>query len=126
MGSGWGRAITITQDPSGLIVEYAFFVPYDLQPPFRFLYALDGSETTNSVNLGLGPQVQRSRAAWRGDTLVITTVQTFPHPRDRRPVPYAVTRSLTHVAPGSLLIETVIDGVLGGPPTTTRTVYRKE
>lgn len=124
-GSGWGRTITITQDRSRLTVEYEFFTRYDLQPPFRFAYALDGSETADTVNLGLGPQPQRSRSAWQGDTLVITTVQTFPHPDDGRQVPYEVTRRLTLGSPGSLQVDTVIDGVLGGPPTTTRTIYRK-
>ena len=125
MGSGWGRTITITQDQSRLTVEYEFFTRYDLQPAFQFAYALDGSETADTVNLGLGPQAQRSRTAWQGDTLVITTVQTFPHPDDGRQVPYEVERRLTLSSPGSLLVVSVIDGVLGGPPTTTSTVYRK-
>jgi hypothetical protein len=125
MGSGWGRTITITQNQSRLTVEYEFLTLYDLQPPFRFAYALDGSETADTVNLGLGPQAQRSRTAWQGDTLVITTVQTFSHPDDGRHVPYEVKRRLTLLSPGSLLVESVIDGVLGGPSTTTRTVYRK-
>ena len=125
MGSGWGRTITITQDSRRLTVEYEYFTRYDLQPPFRFAYALDGSETVDTVNLGLGPQVQRSRTAWQGDTLVITTVQTFPHPDDGRDVPYEVTRRLSLLSPGSLQVDTLIDGVLGGPSTTTRTVYRK-
>ena len=125
MGSGWGRTITITQDQSRVTVEYEFFTRYDLQPPFRFTYALDGSETADTLNLGLGPQAQRSRTAWDGDTLVITTVQNYPHPDDGRPMPYEVKRRLTLTSPSSLLVQSVIGGVLGGPPTTTRTVYRK-
>ena len=100
MGSGWGRTITITQDSRRLTVEYEYFTRYDLQPPFRFAYALDGSESADTVNLGLGPQVQRSRTAWQGDTLVITTVQTFPHPDNGRDVPYEVTRRLWLLSPG--------------------------
>jgi hypothetical protein len=32
---------------------------------------------------------------------------------------------LTLASPTSLIIETTRSGVLGGPPATTRTVYRK-
>src|SRR5215212_4401588 len=45
MGSGWGPAVTITQDSQRLTVEYAFFGRGDMQPPLKFVYALDGSET---------------------------------------------------------------------------------
>ena len=58
MGSGWGPSITITQDAKQLIVEYAFFTRRDLQPPLRFVYALDGSETKNAVLMGRGIQTQ--------------------------------------------------------------------
>src|SRR5262245_5938898 len=49
MGSGWGSNITITQDASRLTVEYMFFTRGDMQPPLKFVFALDGSETKNSV-----------------------------------------------------------------------------
>jgi hypothetical protein len=125
MGSGWGRTITIAQDADRLTVEYEFFTRYDMQPPLRFVFALDGSETKNSVNMGHGPQAQTSRTAWRGDTLVITTTHTFPHPANGRPMTSDVTRTLSLVSSSSLRVETVIGKALGGPPTTTRTIYRK-
>ena len=125
MGSGWGRTITINQDGARLTVEYEFFTRYDLQPPLRFAFALDGSATRNSVNMGRGPQVQISRSAWRDDTLVITTTHSFPHPDDGRPMTSDVTRTLSLASPSSLVVETVIGSALGGPPTSTRTVYRK-
>src|SRR5688572_27264043 len=49
MGSGWGSPITIRQDAKQLVVEHPMFSRYDLQPPLRHLYALDGSETQYSI-----------------------------------------------------------------------------
>src|SRR5262245_8423418 len=49
MGSGWGSSITVAQDANRLTVEYTFFARGDMQPPLKFVYALDGSETKNSV-----------------------------------------------------------------------------
>src|SRR5262245_44151350 len=54
MGSGWGTNITVVQDANRLTVEYAFFARSDMQPPLKFTYALDGSETNNSVMMGRG------------------------------------------------------------------------
>lgn len=125
MGSGWGQTITVSQDSDRLTVEYEFFTRYDLQPPIRFVYALDESETMNTVNLGRGPQLQSSRARWRGDTLTITTTHQFPHPGNGEPTTSSVTRNLWLASPSSLVVQTVIGGALGGPPTTTRTTYRK-
>ena len=42
-------------DPHG---DYTYFHPRDIQPPFTFKYSLDGSATTNTVNMGRGPQEQ--------------------------------------------------------------------
>src|SRR5580765_8563325 len=61
MGSGWGSTITIAQDASRLTVEYVFFGRGDLQPPLKFVYPLDGSETKNSVMMGRGVQEQVSK-----------------------------------------------------------------
>jgi hypothetical protein len=126
MGSGWGTNITITQDAKQLTVEYAFFVRGDMQKPLRFVYALDGSETKNSVMMGHGIQTTTARSGWQGDKLVITTVQSFPNPENGRPMTSELTRTLSLEASASLVVESVIAGVLGGPPTTTRTVYRKQ
>src|SRR5215471_9046258 len=52
MGSGWGSTITITQDATRLTIEYVFFRRGDMQPPLKFVYALDGSETRNTVMMG--------------------------------------------------------------------------
>lgn len=125
MGSGWGSPITVTQDPSRLTVEYVFFARGDMQPPLRFTYALDGSESRNTVMMGNGMQVQTSRAAWEGATLVITTWHTFTNPETGKPEKADVKHVLSLESPSSLVVEVTRSGVLGGPASTTRTVYRK-
>jgi hypothetical protein len=125
MGSGWGSNITIAQDATRLTVEYAFFVRGDMQPPLKFAYALDGSETKNSVMMGRGIQAQTSKAAWDGGKLVITTEHSFENPANGQPMTTKVTQTLSLESPTSLLVETTRNGVLGGPPATTRAVYKK-
>jgi hypothetical protein len=125
LGSGWGRSITIAQDDRTLTVVWPLFSAYDLQPPLRFVYALDGSESVNAVMMGRGTQRTRSHATWAGSSLVITTVHAFTDPATGRPVESDVRQTLTLESPTSLVIETVRGGALGGPPSTTRTVYTK-
>jgi len=125
MGSGWGSSITITQTAERMTVEYMFFARGDMQPPLRFVFALDGAETKNSVMMGRGIQTQTSKTAWEGDKLVITTTHSFGHPETGQPLTSEVKRKLTLESPTSLIIETTRSGVFGGPSSTTRTVYRK-
>jgi len=73
MGSGWGTSLTIEQNASALVVERSQFSQYDMQPPMRLTYALDGSESRNTINMGRGPQELASKAAWQDRSLVITT-----------------------------------------------------
>ena len=125
MGSGWGSTITITQTASKVTVEYVFFGRGDMQPPLKFDYALDGSETKNTVMMGRGMQEQRSKTAWDGEKLVITTIHTFADPSTGKPATAEVKQTLSLESPTSLAVETVRAGVLGGPSSTTKTVYRK-
>jgi len=125
MGSGWGSNITITQDAGRLTVEYEFFSPDDMQPPLIFVYALDGTETENSVMMGRGRQVQVSKTEWVGDTLVITTRHSFIHPETGQTITSEVKQKLSLESPVLLIVEAERSGVLGGPPSTTRTAYRK-
>ena len=125
MGSGWGSTITVTQDAFKLTVEYAFFSRGDMQAPLKFTYALDGSETKNSVMMGRGIEVETSTATWDGAKLTITTRQTYPSPADGRPMTSLVTRTLSLESPASLLVETTRSAVLGGQPTTAKVTYRK-
>src|SRR5262245_20831153 len=99
MGSGWGSPLTITQDANRLTVEYAFFGRGDLQPPLKFVYALDGTETKNSVMMGRGIQAQSSKTAWDGDKLVITTVHTFNDPATGKPSTVEVKQILSLESP---------------------------
>ena len=125
MGSGWGSPLTITQDAAKLTVEYAFFSRGDMQPPLKFVYTLDRSKTTNSVMMGRGIQTQSSSTAWKGDSLVITTIHTFIDPGTGKPATAEVTQTLTLESPTTLVVETTRAGVLGGLPSTTKTMYRK-
>ena len=125
MGSGWGATIAIAQDTKQLRVEYTIFSRYDLQPPLALIYPLDGSVGRNTVMMGRGQQVESSRAQWNGATLVIIT--TFPV-TDRgagQPFTAELTRKLSLESPTTLVVEVTRSGVLGGPASTTRSVYRK-
>jgi predicted metalloprotease with PDZ domain len=116
-GSGWGSDITITQDAVWLTVRRAEFSRYDLQPPLRFVYALDGSESRNVVNMGRGPQEQVSRSTWRGNSLVITTRHVSAPPAAGE-----VTHVLSLDESGALVIQTTRGA--GNAAATTTTRYR--
>jgi len=125
MGSGWGTNPTITQTADRLTVEYMFFARGDMQPPLKFVYALDGTETKNSVMLGRGIQMQTSKTAWEGDKLIISTTHSFENPANGQSMKSEVKQTLSLASPTQLIVETTRSGVLGGAPTTTKTVYKK-
>jgi hypothetical protein len=77
-GAVSGMAVTITQDAAGLTVEGMVAGRGGAEPtPFKRVYKLDGSESVNMV-AGRGGQVeQKSKAAWEGGKLTITTTQTM-------------------------------------------------
>jgi hypothetical protein len=125
MGSGWGTSPTITQTADRLTVEYMFFARGDMQPPLRFVYTLNGTETKNSLMLGRGVQMQTSKTVWEGDKLIISTTHTFENPATGQPMKSEVKQTLTLASPTQLIVETTRSGVLGGAPTTTKTVYKK-
>ena len=126
MGSGWGPQVTITQDARQLVVEELLFSRYDLQPPVRTVYALDGSESRNAVMAGHATQVRVSRARWEGDALVIATSFPAVDPGTGKTFPTEVSQRLTLEGPGVLVIEVTRAGALGGKATTARTIYRKK
>jgi hypothetical protein len=125
MGSGWGSPIMVSQNDATLTVQYAFFGRGDMQPPFKFVFALNGSETRNTVMMGHGIQSMLSKARWEGNKLIITTVHTFTSPQNGQPATTEVRQTLSLESPKSLLIETTRSGVLGGAPSTSRTTYVK-
>ena len=133
LGSGWGESFTLLQDEDTLILERVFYARNDLQPAMKFRFALDGSETKNTVLLGRGEQIQISTTAWDSDKLVITTVYHVLDAGDGRKLTSKVTQTLSFQPPRfgrsawppSLVIETARSGALGGPSSTTRTVYNR-
>jgi hypothetical protein len=125
MGSGWGSPLTITQDARELVVQQTLFGRGDMQPPLRFVYALDGTETRNTVMIGHASQVRVSRAKWDGQALQVTTNYPAVDPASGQPFTTEVTHRLSLSSPTSLVIEVTRNGALGGVATTTRTVYRK-
>jgi formylglycine-generating enzyme required for sulfatase activity len=122
-GSGWGDRITVTQDAAQLVVQWAFFVRSDLQPPLKFVYALDGTQTKNTIMMGRGLQSQTSTATWNGETLIISTIHAFA--LDGKPMTSEVRQTLSLESPARLIVETMRGGAAGGPATTNRTAYRR-
>lgn len=119
MGSGWTPVITIEQTADRLTIEHALYTRYDVEPPVRFSYALDGSETRNTIMVGRGLEVQSSRAVWVGESLKITTVFTNPDAGSGIPPTTEVVHTLTLESPTSLVVEVSRGG------SNTRTVYKK-
>jgi hypothetical protein len=125
MGSGWGSPITIKQDAKQLVVEHPMFSRYDLQPPLRYVYALDGSESQYPIMMSHTTQIRRSRAVWTGETLEITTSYPATEPDTHKAVTVQVTQRLSLQSPTTLVVEVTRAGAFGGRPTSSRTVYRK-
>jgi hypothetical protein len=123
IGSGWGDVITVTQQGARLQIEYALYVPNDRQPPLRFVYDLEGRETHNDFMMGRGVQIQTSRTRLLGGSLeIMTSHELFVQ---GRPLQSEVRQVLSLESPETLIVEVTRLGVLGGPPTTSRSVYRR-
>jgi hypothetical protein len=105
--------------------------PRDYQPTLKFRYVLDGSESRNTIVMGRGLQVQRSTASWENGKLIITMLYDVLDAGSTDPITCEVTQTLSLQKPRqavgevSLVIETTRCGILGGLPSTTRTVYTK-
>jgi hypothetical protein len=123
MGSGWGSPVTITQRADSLIVEFPFFSAYDLQPPLRFAYATDGSESRNAVMIGHAASVIRGRMTWRDSGAVLTSLYPVPSGVGASGAALEVRQTLTRESATSLVVETTRAGVRGAASTTIRTAY---
>ena len=123
IGSGWGDVITVTQKGSRLEVEYVLFARDDRQPPLKFVYDLEGRETHNDFMMGRGIQMQTSRAKLVGGSLEIMTSHELVV--QGRPLQSEVRQVLSLESSGTLVVDVTRLGVLGGPPTTSRSVYRR-
>jgi hypothetical protein len=126
MGSGWGSTIAIKQDARQLVVEPAIFSRYDIQPVVRIVYALDGSESRNSVTISHAAQVRTSKVTWEGQSLRISTIYPGVDPSTGKAFTTEVVNTLTLEAPDTLVVATTRAGALGGPATSARTVYKKK
>jgi hypothetical protein len=124
MGSGWGTPLTIAHGRDSLVVEYVFFSAYDLQPPIRLAYALDGSESPNNVMIGHAISAQRARVTWRDSALVITTHFAVPREVAAPSGAIELRHTLTLATLTSLIVETTRPGP-GGAPLTVRTIYTR-
>jgi hypothetical protein len=134
LGTGWGSSFTIDQDEETLTLTRVFFTRADLQPPIKYRFALDGSETRNVILMGRGMQEGVSTTAWEGDSLVITTIYDVVDDGSGERIRCDVVHTLSlepppagrAAWPPSLVVETVRCGALGGPPSTTRTVFTRD
>jgi hypothetical protein len=131
LGSGWGDSFTLIHDLETLTVERVLYRPRDYQPTMRLHYALDGTESRNTFMMGRGLQAQVSTAAWVSDKLAITMMHTDPDAAEGGAIRCEVRQILSLEPPRqaagepSLVVETTRCGVLGGHPSTTRTVYNR-
>jgi hypothetical protein len=125
LGNGMGSPLTITQSTTQLVVEYPFFSTYDLQPPVRLSFSLDGSRSTNSVMLGHESTELHSTAQWADSTLVLTIVYPGPAGADASRLTTTVRHAIRMGAPGQLVVETTRSGgtVRGALPS--RVTYDK-
>lgn len=121
-GWGWSSPVTITQRADSLVVEYVFFSAYDLQPPIHLAYALDGTESRNTLMIGHANVTQRARIQRRGNSLVI--VATYPPPPGIEGASADVRQTLSLDATGRLVVETV-RAARAGSADTTRTIYTR-
>ena len=125
IGTGWGSDITITQDATTVAIEFVTYGRYDMQPPTRLVYRLDGTESKNILNTGRGPQEQVSKAAWDKTRLTLTTARTFSDGPSGKPATITTTQTISLESPGTLVVETTHGAALGGKPSTSRSVYKK-
>jgi hypothetical protein len=131
MGSGWGSPLTITQRADSVIVAYPFFGTYDLQPPIRLAFAMDGKMVVNRVMLGHAESKQIAVVEWVDSTLSIRTTVS-PPPEVALGVSVhgetagaLVVQQLTLTSPTTLRIETFRSPVPGAQPSRIFTTYAK-
>jgi hypothetical protein len=122
MGDGWGSPLTLRQSADTLVVEYVHFARYDLQPPLRFVYTLNGSESRNAIMIGHAETRLTSRAAWHDSTLIITTRYSLPGSATETT---EVRQVLALRSADTLVIETTRPGPAGSPPIVTRVLHTK-
>jgi hypothetical protein len=111
---GLGMEPTIAQDEKTLIITRT-----TQAGEVKSVYNLDGSESKNTMTMGGNAVEQVSKAAWEGNTLVITTTSSF------QGNPTTSTMKLSIDASGQLVVETTSPGRGGGEPVTRTATYKK-
>lgn len=131
LGSGWGEKISITQNVELLNVQRVVFTARELQPLLNYQFSLKGVTSQNTINMGHGDVNLNSTCKWEDNRLVISTIFPFQNPKDKTNQRCKVIQTLWLETPTNapweppLIVETVVEGVLGGVTTTNRTVYNK-
>ncbi|MEO5815029.1 MAG: hypothetical protein ABIT20_07085 [Gemmatimonadaceae bacterium] len=113
-GRGLGQGGTIAQDAKTLTV------PRTTQNgEMKSVYNLDGADSKNTLTMGGNAVEQLSKAKWDGDKLIVTTTMNFNGNASES------TMAMWLDASGMLVVESTGAGRGGGPPTTTRMMYKK-
>ena len=109
-GRGGGGGMTIKQDAT------SFTRTAGREGAQPVVYKLDGSET--QVPMGRGGAMATAKAAWEGNTIVISTTQDMQGTM--------VTRKAVYSMEGDwLVVATTAPPRGGGDPTTTKQYYKK-
>jgi hypothetical protein len=95
-----GNPVTITQDAKTITIE--FTSNGRAHQPVKLVYNLDGSERINVDKNSLYPE-HSSRAAWRGSTLVLTTVVPARDPSGASK-PVEITEELSLESPTVMVV----------------------
>jgi arylsulfatase A-like enzyme len=131
LGSGWGEKISILQRSDYLDIERVVFTPRENQPIVNYRYALNGSPTENTINMGRSMKPLISSTKWQDNKLMITTLFPYQDPKTGSWFQSKMTQTLwletPTVAPWepTLIVEIYREGVLGGLSSTNRTVYSR-
>jgi hypothetical protein len=112
-GAGFGQEFEAKQDAAALTITRM-----QGDQAVTAVYKLDGSESKNMVAGRGGQQEQVSKAAWEGNKLAITTTLNFGGNTVEQ-------KRVLSIEGGNLVIEQTNPGREGGPPTTTKLVYKK-
>lgn len=110
--------LTIEQSTAELVIEHQ-----SPSGPYKVVYKLDGSETTNTIPGRSAAATATSVAAWDGNKLVIKTNIPRGTPPQVRTIRFREVLSID--AEGQLVIEQAASLDAAAPPETRRTVYRK-
>ena len=121
MGNLWGSPLTITQRADSVIFEFPFFGTYDLQPPIRYAFALNGSTSTNTIILSHGSVNTTGTAQITGHPETLSVTMRYPTPAGVPGNGYVeVTRIFSRSSPTTLNLETRFGATGGGQTSYTK------